>query len=149
MAGLDTEVMAQRAEHKKRKAAQVSFSIHFSAHFSNLKHALVAGLNAARTKVLAQRTDRQKRKAEHATCSPAVCMMPVTIEDSDAAEMQLPHNADHILFLQTLLDPGAAAEQRHRKAARKAAGRKRKLEDVQRRRGAGLPVKNRRRRERQ
>lgn len=46
---------------------------------------------------------------------------------------------------QAMLDPGAAAEARQRKAARKAAGRKRKLEDVQRRRGAGLPVKNRRR----
>lgn len=46
---------------------------------------------------------------------------------------------------QAMLDPGAAAEVRQRKAARKAAGRKRKLEDVQRRRGAGLPVKNRRR----
>jgi hypothetical protein len=47
--------------------------------------------------------------------------------------------------VQAMLDPGAAAEGRQRKAARKAAGRKRKLEEVQRRRGAGLPVKNRRR----
>ena len=46
---------------------------------------------------------------------------------------------------QAMLDPGATADARQRKAARKAAGRKRKLEDVQRRRGAGLPVKNRRR----
>jgi hypothetical protein len=55
------------------------------------------------------------------------------------------HTYGNALGVQAMLDPGATAEARQRKAARKAAGRKRKLEDVQRRRGAGLPVKNRRR----
>lgn len=46
--------------------------------------------------------------------------------------------------MQTMLDPDAVAAERQRKATRKAAGRKRKLEDVHRRRAVGLPVKNRR-----
>lgn len=41
-----------------------------------------------------------------------------------------------------LVDPEAAARTKIHKQVRKAAGRKRKLEDVQRRRGAGLAVKN-------
>lgn len=40
------------------------------------------------------------------------------------------------------MDPEAAARTKIHKQERKAAGRKRKLEDVQRRRGAGLAVKN-------
>lgn len=44
--------------------------------------------------------------------------------------------------LQVLVDPEAAARTKIHKQERKAAGRKRKLEDVQRRRGAGLAVKN-------
>lgn len=47
--------------------------------------------------------------------------------------------------LQTMLDPEAAARMRHRKQERKAVGRKRKQDDFQRRRSAGLPVKNKRR----
>ena len=44
-----------------------------------------------------------------------------------------------------MLDPEAAARARHRKQERKAVGRKRKQDDFQRRRCAGLPVKNKRR----
>jgi len=48
-----------------------------------------------------------------------------------------------------MLDPEAAARTRHRRQERKAVGRKRKVEDFQRRRTAGLPVKNKRRARRQ
>ena len=43
-----------------------------------------------------------------------------------------------------MLDPEAAARTRHKRQERKAVDRKRKAEDFQRRRTAGLPVKNKR-----
>ena len=50
----------------------------------------------------------------------------------------------HKLHRQGMLDPEAAARTRHRRQERKTVGRKRKQEDFQRRRTAGLPVKNKR-----
>lgn len=42
------------------------------------------------------------------------------------------------------MDPEAAARERIRKQQRKAAGKKRKMEDFQRRRTVGVAVKNKR-----
>lgn len=47
--------------------------------------------------------------------------------------------------LQVLVDPEAAARNKLHKQERRAAGRKRKMEDIQRRRGAGVAVKNKKR----
>ncbi len=44
--------------------------------------------------------------------------------------------------MQVLIDPEAAARNKLHKQERRAAGRKRKMEDMQRRRGAGVAVKN-------
>lgn len=44
-----------------------------------------------------------------------------------------------------LVDPEAAARNKLHKQERRAAGRKRKMEDMQRRRGAGVAVKNKKR----
>lgn len=44
--------------------------------------------------------------------------------------------------LQVLVDPEAAARTKLHKQERRAAGRKRKMEEMQRRRGAGVAVKN-------
>ena len=45
-------------------------------------------------------------------------------------------------WLQVLVDPEAAARTKLHKQERRAAGRKRKMEEMQRRRGAGVAVKN-------
>lgn len=47
-----------------------------------------------------------------------------------------------VACLQVLVDPEAAARSKIHKQERRAAGRKRKMEEVQRRRGAGVAVKN-------
>ena len=45
-------------------------------------------------------------------------------------------------IVQVLVDPEAAARTKLHKQERRAAGRKRKMEEMQRRRGAGVAVKN-------
>lgn len=47
-----------------------------------------------------------------------------------------------VLLLQAMLDPAAAARARIQKQARRAEGRKRKMEEVARQRSAGAIVKN-------
>lgn len=47
-----------------------------------------------------------------------------------------------VACLQVLVDPEAAARSKLHKQERRAAGRKRKMEEMQRRRGAGVAVKN-------
>lgn len=47
-----------------------------------------------------------------------------------------------VASLQVLVDPEAAARSKLHKQERRAAGRKRKMEEMQRRRGAGVAVKN-------
>ena len=48
--------------------------------------------------------------------------------------------------LQAMLDPQAAAQSKIRKQTRKAAGKKRKMDELARQRAAGLAVKNKRQR---
>lgn len=49
-----------------------------------------------------------------------------------------------VVSLQALVDPGASARSKLQKQARKASGKKRKMEEMARLRGAGLLTKNKR-----
>ena len=128
--------------------------------------ALVSAFTIAKKEVSAVRSERKRRAAVQVMLSmlPAACLYSTVqflhsiccfllVELYDLLETRFCRychaqrwHYSHILgcaaSLQVLVDPEAAARSKLHKQERRAAGRKRKMEEMQRRRGAGVAVKN-------
>lgn len=122
--------------------------------------ALVSAFTAAKKAVSAVRNERKRRAAVQVTCY-AICLHAeylvhgyllcnmlfgfclLRMEPApEGKSLTLPLHLCLAACSQVLVDPEAAARNKLHKQERRAAGRKRKMEDMQRRRGAGVAVKN-------